>query len=384
MKEANGEQHDPTAVGTAQAKDDSKPEDKPAEEPEKKSDEKPEEKPEEKSDETPQTEAKPHPAEDSKPEQTTEAKPEATNGDAVVPEARGDDEVPSSILEKGIIYFFFRARVNVDDPQDVKDIARTYMILRPMPLDAKLGDGPIGDDGNCRLLALPKKVLPLSGKDRFLTFVEKAKTSFSELKESFMPGSDYATKTAGTSHIPPATPLAEGVYAITSTGRESHLAYIITVPGELGEVQKDLGLKERGSFVTSVKNPTAPAPSNASLPQGPEYPKELLDEFSGLRWKPVEPKFLDYANTQFLVIGESYETAIEQRPKEERKGNGLPSDGMEKLEGEDEIRVKHLKGIKASQKFECCIQTDNFPGDDAVFADLGITSKEYPKVPTTW
>ncbi|KAK5057490.1 hypothetical protein LTR84_011490 [Exophiala bonariae] len=333
MQDANGEKDSTPA--TTQPKDDAKPEEKEPSQP----------KQEETQAQEPETQkdSKSRPSAESKPEHAEEQKPEASNGDAVVPNARGDD-VPSSILEKGIIYFFFRARVNVDDPQDVKDIARTYMIMRPMPLDAKLGDGPIGDEGNCRLLALPKKVLPISGKDKFMTFVEKAKTSFKELKDSFMPGSDYATKTAGTSHSPPVTPLAEGVYAITTTGRESHLAYIITIPSELGEVQKDLGLKERGSFVTSVKNPTAPAPNNASLPQGPDYPKELLEGFRGLRWTPLEPKFLDYANAQFLIIGESYENAVEQRPKDEREGNGLPSEEIEKLEGEDEIRVKHLKG----------------------------------------
>ncbi|KAL2441754.1 hypothetical protein ABEF95_016480 [Exophiala dermatitidis] len=302
---------------------------------------------------------------DTKQEESKE-KPSESNGDAVIAEGRDDNDVPSSILEKGIIYFFFRARVNVDDPQDVNDIARTYIVMRPLPLDAKLGDGPIGDEGNCRLLALPKKVLPQSGRDRFMAFVEKAKTGFKELKDSFMAGSEHETKTSGTSHVPPATPLAEGVYAITSTGRESHLAYIITIPGELGEVQKELGLRERGSFIMSVKNPTQPQPSNTNLPKDPEYPKEILDEFGSLRWKPLEPKYLDYPNAQVLIIGGHWDKATEQRPKDERENDAPPEEELEKLEGEDEIRVKHLKG------------------DDAVFADLGISSKDFPKVPTTW
>ncbi|OAP58569.1 hypothetical protein AYL99_07659 [Fonsecaea erecta] len=294
-----------------------------------------------------------------------ETKPAETNGDAVEPGAREDD-VPSSILEKGVIYFFFRARVNVDHPEDVKDVARSYMVMRPIPLDAKLGDGPIGDEGNCRLLALPKKVLPKSGKDRFITFVEKCKTSFAELKESFLAGAEYETKTAGTRHTPPATPLAEGVYAITTTGRESHLAYIINIPAEIGEMQKDFGLKQRGSFVTSVKNPQQPPLGNQNVPKGPEYPQEIIDEFRNLRWKPLEPKYLDYDNAQFLMIGEDYDKATEQRPKDERESNAAPEEEMEKLEGEDEIRIKHLKG------------------DDAVFTDLGVTSKELPQVSTTW
>lgn len=207
-------------------------------------------------------------AQDSKSDITEEP----SNG-AVEPTER-DNETPASILEKGIIYFFFRGRVGIDEPSSVNDIARSYMVLRPLPHGAKLGEGEIGDAGNCRLLALPKKVLPVSGKDRFMVFVEKTQMSFKDLKEAFLSGEDYDTKTAGTRHTPAATPIGEGIYAITTTGRESHLAYILTLPTELSEVQRDVGLCERGSFVTSAKNPQYPSPANASLPQGPEYPKE--------------------------------------------------------------------------------------------------------------
>lgn len=296
------------------------------------------------------------PKNDTQPTEATESKDEAKhteangNGNAVEPGARSDKDIASTILEKGIIYFFFRPRVNVDEPQDVNDVARSFMVLRPLPLDAKLGDGPIGDEKNCRLLVLPKKVLPKSGKDRFLTFVEKSKTSFADLKESFLTGSEYYTKTQGMKHTAPVTPLAEGIYAITSTGRESHLAYIINIPSTPGEVQKDFGLRERGSFVASVKNPDKPPTGQQqSLPQGPEYPSELIDEFRGLRWKPLEPKFLDYDNAQFLMIGEDFDKAIEERPKDDREGNVPAMQEMEKLEGEDEIRIKHLKGKLSTQ-----------------------------------
>lgn len=120
---------------------------------------------------------------------------------AVEKSSQREDAMPSSILEKGLIYFFFRARVNVNDPSSSDDIARSYMVLRPMPRGSKLGDGPIGDTGNNRLLALPKKVLPKSPRDRFMTFVEKANASMEDIKSS-LAASDYATKTAGTSHAP--------------------------------------------------------------------------------------------------------------------------------------------------------------------------------------
>ncbi|KAL9114721.1 MAG: hypothetical protein Q9227_001399 [Pyrenula ochraceoflavens] len=288
---------------------------------------------------------------------------------AVEPDKR-EEETPSSILEKGIIYFFFRGRVGIDHPSDPNEIARSYMVLRPLPHGAKLGDGPIGDGENARLLALPKKVLPKSHQDRFMSFVEKAGTTFHDLKENFMKGSDYETKTAGVRHTPPATPVAEGIYAITTTGRESHLAYIMTIPEKITEVQEDIGIRDRGSFVLSLRNPQYQPPAQAALPQGPDFSKEILDEFRSLRWMPLQPKHLNYANAQFLLIGESgghLGKAVEEQKEDaldEKKES--PEEEMEKLEHEDEIRVKHLKG------------------DDSVFADLGLSAKEYPKVQTTW
>ncbi|CAF9907176.1 hypothetical protein IMSHALPRED_005460 [Imshaugia aleurites] len=288
---------------------------------------------------------------------------------AVEDSSKREEATPSSILEKGIIYFFFRGRVGVNEPSDVNDIARSYIVLRPLPHGAKLGDGPIGDAGNNRMLALPKKVLPVSPKDRFMTFVEKANISMDDIK-SQLSSSDYTTKTAGARHTPAATPIGEGVYAITQTGRETHLAYILTIPSELGEIQQGVGLKQRGSYITSAKNPQSSGPANASLPQGAEYPQEILDEFHGRGWMPLQPKLLNYENTQFLLIGHN-DDALEKATKpqegeEEKPEKETPLEEMETLEHEDEIRVEHLKG------------------DDSVFTDLGLSAKEYPEVQTTW
>jgi hypothetical protein len=189
------------------------------------------------------------------------------------PHAR-QGSVPSSILEKGLIYFFYRGRVEIEEPSEVDEIQRSYMILRPLDKDAKLGEGTIQDAGNSRLIAVPKKVFPRSGRDRWIAFVEKSHASFKTLKDEFLSASEYETKTKGTRHTPAATPAAEGIYAITSTGRESHLAYMITLPSQLGEVQTELGLKEKGSFIISTRNPQYEAPRGTSLPKGPDYPKE--------------------------------------------------------------------------------------------------------------
>jgi hypothetical protein len=182
-----------------------------------------------------------------------------------------DTKSASSILEKGIIYFFLRGRVNTEDPSSVSEIARTYFILRP---SSSTGSNK-PTDNQSRLLAVPKKTFPKTGRERWISFVEKTGVSFSDLRENFLGGNEYETKTRGTQHTPPVKPEGEGVYAITTTGRESHLCYIMTRPDDLGEVQKKLGLKEQGSWVITTRNPEYPPPGGPGrLPEGPEFPEE--------------------------------------------------------------------------------------------------------------
>lgn len=307
-----------------------------------------------------------------KPEENGHTANGDSKGTAVEEDEAREKAQPSNVLEKGIIYFFTRGRVGMDDPSSVTELQRSYFVLRPLPAGAKLTDGAIQDVGNNRLIALPKKVWPKSGRDRFMAFVEKGKTSMKTLKETFFQGSEYTTQTTGTRHTPEVTPLGEGVYAITSTGdgrSTSHLAYMLTIPSELGEVQKDVGLAEKGSFVLSSKNPESSSPSYAQLPASPEYPKEILDEFGGRGWLPTKPEHLDYENASMLLIGESAEsgTALEATAQDQKNDDKeVPEEELIKLEEEDEERIKNLKG------------------DNSIFEDLGISSKDYPKVKSTW
>lgn len=195
---------------------------------------------------------------------------------AVHESSQREKKSPTNVLEKGIIYFFTRSRVGIEDPEGAEDLQRTYFVLRPLPTGAKLGDGAIEDTGNNRLFALPKKVFPKSHSDRFMAFVEKGKTTMQNLKETFFAGSEYETKTSGTRVQSPAIPVGEGVYAITEAGGSSHLTFFLTIPSEPGEVQQEIGLREKGSFVMSAKNPERKGPANARLPEGPELPKEYV------------------------------------------------------------------------------------------------------------
>jgi len=185
-----------------------------------------------------------------------------------------ENVVSSNILEKGFIYFFFRPRVNIEDPHSIGDVARSFFVLRPTALGAEFDhdQGPVDKGAQCRLMMLPKKKFPTSAFERDMGFVEKAGHSMQSLQENFIAGKTYQTATRGERHTEEARPYAEGVYAITHTPRASHLAYILTIPAEVGTLQEDFGLRERGSWIVQSKNPKFPGPPMGQLPQNPEYP----------------------------------------------------------------------------------------------------------------
>jgi len=124
------------------------------------------------------------------------------------------------------------------------------------------------------------------------------------------------------------------------------------------------------SFVVSAKNPNAPGPANATLDNPASYPEDIQKKFRNLRWMPLEPELLKYQNTQFLLIGEGIGemgNAVQEMSEDAKDDTKeTPIEEIQKLEEEDHDRVEHLKG------------------DDPVFADLGLSSKEYSTMQTTW
>ncbi|PYH89181.1 hypothetical protein BO71DRAFT_113816 [Aspergillus ellipticus CBS 707.79] len=305
-------------------------------------------------------------------EENQEEKPTAPHVEAGVKTSdEREEKVSSNVLEKGIIYFFYRPRVNVSDPKSVSEIARSFLVLRPTPMGATLDkdQGSVEPGTQCRLMMLPKKEFPTSGKERDMGFVEKAGQTLKALQESFIAGETHQTATQGERSIPEARPYAEGVYAITSTKRSSHLAYILTIPKTMGTIQEDFGLRARGSWVVQSKNPKHPGPPSAQINKEPEYPESIREKFGDYRWVPLQPEFIDYPNAQFLMIGAATDNlgkAATAADGEKQADEAQPGKELEKLEQENEERIEALRG------------------DDTIYEDLGLDAKNYPKVPTTW
>ena len=87
---------------------------------------------------------------------------------------------------------------------------------------------------------------------------------------------------------------------------------------------------------------------------------------------PTQPKHLDYANMQFLMIGEGGDSdmghATEPQDKDEKEGKEKPLEEMEMLEDEDTYRMEGLSGDDA----------------EAIFADLEVNAADYPKLQTAF
>lgn len=71
----------------------------------------------------------------------------------------------------------------------------------------------------------------------------------------------------------------------------------------------------------------------------------VIEEFRGLAWAEVKPKYLDYANCQILMIGEDPQKALESTTKDKKHDKETPKEEIEQLEHEDELRVEHLHGM---------------------------------------
>lgn len=183
-------------------------------------------------------------------------------------------ETADNILEKGIIYFFFQPRVNIEEPHDLADVARSYFVLRPVLPGHEFGNHKacMETDAGCRLMVFPKKRFPNSGKERDMGFVEDVGHSMRYLQGRFLSKETYKTSTRGERTKQAAKLYAEGVYAIQSTRHKSYLVYVLTIPTEIGNTQRRFGLREHGKWIVQSKNPEYPSPPYARLTKDPEYP----------------------------------------------------------------------------------------------------------------
>ena len=199
----------------------------------------------------------------------------------------------AEILEQGDIYFFYRPKKAAEEVKGIEDVRRFFMVTAP-------------EDGQLyRLFVIGKKSLPEVRKtearasERYWARVGGVFKNANEITKELL--SDEFRKGDA------ARPVGEGKYAIVKHQNHTELAYVLEMPNEPGEAQKQLGIEKEASYVISVINPKIPKSSNLpTTEEPPKYPQEVLNEFNeneNFVSLSKDTKFIDYQNAQIILIG---------------------------------------------------------------------------------
>ena len=217
----------------------------------------------------------------------------------------------AEILEAGHVYFY-RPRVEQERASGLRDVQRLYMVLHPRGKRA------------WRLIVIPRKRLPEVGShEREWAFVDTVGRSPEEVEDA-LDRQQYETKTRGERVRPEARPAGEGVYVLARHGDHTHLAYELELPKRPGEVQQELPIQRKASYIVAVKNPDAPSPAGVGLPEDerPALPKRLKQKFRDRRFAEADPELLDRTGTELVLIGATEEPdrelGIDLRARDER------------------------------------------------------------------
>ena len=219
-----------------------------------------------------------------------------------------NDNTQSEILEQGDIYFFYRPKKGAEEVKGIEDVRRFFMVTAPEEEENN------NKSRLYRLFIIGKKSLPEVRK----TEARASERYWARVGGIFKEPDELARELFSDEFRKGdvARPVGEGKYAIVRHHQNhTELAYILEMPKEPGEAQKELGIEKEASYIVSVINPKVARPSSTggrgagNLPSTEEpvkYPEEVLKEFDETEnfvSLAKDTKFIDYQNAQIILIG---------------------------------------------------------------------------------
>ena len=221
---------------------------------------------------------------------------------------RHESKIQPDVLEYGDIYFFYRPKVGSEGVKGIDDVRRFFMVTAPEETTTntkRSGEKEKTHSKHYRLFIIGKKSLPEIRKsesrssERFWARVggifERPEDLTKELLSDEFRKGDLAR------------PVGEGKYAIVKHEDHSELAYILELPKEPGEAQKELGIEKEASYIVTVINPIKPVPEGyPSANQPPQYPESIQQEFNdNENFIPLTKnlELINYQNAQIILIG---------------------------------------------------------------------------------
>jgi hypothetical protein len=234
-----------------------------------------------------------------------------------------NQEATAEVLEKGDIFFFYRPKTKIvndgsgGDVKSIEDIRRFFMVTatataanseneQQQQFDGTNSKTPkVEESPRYRLFVIGKKSLPeirtteARRSERYWAKVGGIFENPQELTGELL--SDEFRKGDA------ARPVGEGKYAIVKHQDHAELAYVLEMPEEPGEAQRELGIEKEASYIVSIINPKVPVPAGyPSSEEPPKYPESILKEF-GEKENFIslarDLRFINFQNAQMILVG---------------------------------------------------------------------------------
>lgn len=204
-------------------------------------------------------------------------------------------------LERGEISFFYRPRVEHDDPRSLKDIQRLLVVLSPE------------DGGRHRLVTIGRKTLPdPRRRERFWGFVDLVRVDGRVVIKA-LGEQTYSTVTRGVRHLPAARIAGYGHYVIAAHDGHTHLAWRLRLPQDA--LLSELRMRSEGNWIVTVANPDptvwrsddqqelfAPA-GEVHITISTPLPRTIMERFRDRKYLQLEtPELLDYEGVELVLI----------------------------------------------------------------------------------
>jgi len=189
----------------------------------------------------------------------------------------------ATLLETGLVYFFYRPKKRVESdpdhrpPQGLDDISRLYVLLAPKGGNPRVPNEWVklsqakGAPPHKRLLVIPRKKLPSIDQHQRLLGVVAKVGNLHDVRKVLAEDSSKATG----DHrqiAPEVRAVGEGVYGIVEHQLHTHLAFVLELPHEPGEVQRCFNIPKEGSYHIVVRNPDVSPPSEEEKEEAEHLP----------------------------------------------------------------------------------------------------------------
>src|SRR3712207_61717 len=188
-----------------------------------------------------------------------------------------NQEAPAEVLEKGDIFFFYRPKAKIadgsgrGDVKSIEDVRRFFMVTattnttaantgnEQQQFDRTNRKTQEKKESQYRLFVIGKKSLPeirtteARRSERYWAKVGGIFENPQELTSQLL-ADEFRKGDA-------ARAVGEGKYAIVKHQDHAELAYVLEMPEEPGEAQRELGIEKEASYIVSIINPKAPVPA---------------------------------------------------------------------------------------------------------------------------